>query len=1019
MLNVLVLGPLEIRRDGEAVGVRRGRPRRLLLSLVLRRGGAVPQATLIDQLWADEPPVNAENALQILISYLRKALRGTGLAVDRTPTGYRLVVGPDAVDMWVFEGLVDQVRSPGVCAQDRLDLVTRALALWRGPALSEAVDDPFAQGDIVRLDELRLQAFEARAAALLDLGRHDEALPDLTLLVRENPFREALHGQFALALYRGGRQADALRALEQARDALVDELGLDPSPELQRLEQRILRQDPALAPSPPTRAVAVADAGGQDPSGPDDGPQEDAVTAPARAAGPAPEPDPGPVGSEPAAGGVRPPRALTSLIGFEEQAAAVAGALGVHRVVTLTGPGGAGKSRLAAECATRRGLAWWADLSGASDAAALHEAVTAAVGTARSTDDAAADIARGIGASDALLVLDTCEHLADAAAALARRLLTACSELRVLATSRQPLGVPGELAWPVPPLSLPAPDERRPEAIGASHAVQLFADRARLARPGFQITADNAADVASACLLLDGLPLAIELAANHVAALSPAKIVSLLGDRMRLLGTAGGRRDRHAGLRAAIDWSYELLSAEESLFLDRLSVFAGPFPVEAAAEVAGADLGADGLSVLLSLVRQSLVAVAGEDHFRLLDTIGAYATARLAERPEQRRAARDRHARYFAHFADDADRNIRGPDQAGWLAELRIAGPDLRTALRHCFDAGGDSASLGARTVCSLSWFWSHEGSFEDARGWVDLARAAGPHDPLTNARLRLAAGMHAESVGDLALAEAECRSAAAEFAALGDARGEARSLLHVGTALWASGRLEAAAAAQDRAVGLFRAARHDSGAGLGLVLRARTAVEQDDSASAHDLLADAAHLLDRAGDEHLIGLCLEQRARTYLHDGRSVDAEPLAERGLRIFERVGYAEGAVAALQTLGSARLAAGDGSEAARLLADATRRALDLGHVPAIAEGIDLLAETAAAAADLEAAARLAGHADALRRRTGLTPTKAQQRRRERWEAGLRESLAERWERERARGAGSPTVDLLSAVPTTSAA
>ena len=258
-VNVLVLGPLEIRRngeDGEDVAVRRGRPRRLLLSLLLRRGGAVPQETLIDQLWADEPPVNAENALQILISYLRKSLRGTGLSIDRAPTGYRLVVQPDAVDMQVFERLVDQLRSPGLLVPDRLRLATSAMALWRGPALSEAVDDPFAQGDIVRLDELRLQAFEARTAALLELGRHDEALPDLRQLVRENPFREALHGQLALALYRAGRQADALRALEQARDALVDELGLDPSPELQRLAQRILRQDPALAPVPPDPAAS-------------------------------------------------------------------------------------------------------------------------------------------------------------------------------------------------------------------------------------------------------------------------------------------------------------------------------------------------------------------------------------------------------------------------------------------------------------------------------------------------------------------------------------------------------------------------------------------------------------------------------------------------------------------------------------------------------------------------------------------------------------------------------------------
>jgi tetratricopeptide (TPR) repeat protein len=315
--------------------------------------------------------------------------------------------------------------------------------------------------------------------------------------------------------------------------------------------------------------------------------------------------------------------------------------------------------------------------------------------------------------------------------------------------------------------------------------------------------------------------------------------------------------------------------------------------------------------------------------------------------------------------------------------------------------------------VCSLSWFWSHEGAFEDARRWVELARSFGPHDPLTEARLHLAAGMHAESVGDLRLSEQECRAAAEQFALLGDSRGEARSLLHIGTALWASGRLEQAAAAQDRAVAVFRANRHDSDAGLGLVLRARTALDQDDLVTAEELLEDAEHVLVRAGDPHLVGLCLEQRARTRLRDGRPGDAAQLAERSLEVFERVGYPEGAVAALQTLGSARLATGETGAAADVLAEATRRAIDMAHAPAVAEGMDLLAEAIEASSGAVSAARLLGHADAVRDRSGLALTRAQSRRRGDWEVRVRDALDERWDAERARGAKTPAADLLAAV------
>lgn len=984
-MSVLVLGPLEVWRDGSSLPVRRGRPRRLLLALLLQRGGAVAPETLVDQLWGDEPPANAENALQVLVSYLRRSVGGPGLAVDRTPAGYRLVVDPDDVDMIRFEALV---RTAAAAAPtERLRAATGALALWRGAALAEAADDPFAQGDVARLEELRLQAAELRAGALLDLGRHDEALPDLGQLVRAHPFRERVHGLYALALYRSGRQADALGVLDRARTALADQLGLDPTPELQELTGRILRHDPTLAAATP-------------PSGPP------APVPPAAVPPPSPPVPPAP-------GPADVPAPLTPLIGREADLAGLRSALATHRLVTLTGPGGAGKTRLAVAACEGTDPVWWADLAPVTDAAGVAAVVATAVGTGLATDeDPAGVLARWIGDRSGLLVLDTCERVPDHVARLVLTLAPRCRGLRVLATSRRPLGVPGELAWPVPPLPVPPPEEASPERLAGSPAVRLFVDRAARARPGFALTAGNAADVARICRLLDGLPLAVELAAGHAAALSPAKTAALLTDRLRLSGDGAARPARHADLRATVDWSIGLLTADETAFLDRLSVFAGPFPVEAAVEVAGPGLDTDGLSLLLGLVRQSLVSVAGDDRFRLLDTIRAHAGERLAARPAELRAARDRHARWHAQLAEEGDRALRGAvAQAGWLADLRTAAPDLRAALRHCLGPDGGQPAVGARLARSLAWFWSYEGAFAEARGWIAAALAAGPHDPLLDARLHLAAGMHAESVGDLATAQDACTAALTAFTELGDVRGQARSLLHLGTVHWALGRLGEAAAAQDRAVELFRSVRHDSGAGLGLVQRARTALEMGDPAGAEQLLADARHVLDRSGDEHLVALGQEQLARTRLAAGRPAEAAALARECATAFAALGYPEGVVAATLTLGRAALATGDDAAARGAALAAVRRARDLDHTPATAEGLELLAASLATV-DPGAAARQLGHAGQLRAGGGVPPTPAQAAELAATSARLAAALGDRHGPTLAAGAAARTDALLAA-------
>jgi predicted ATPase/DNA-binding SARP family transcriptional activator len=978
-VDVLVLGPLEVRRDGEPVHVRRGRPRRLLLSLLLQQGGAVAPQTLIDQLWGDQQPVNADNALQLLVSHLRRVLAGTGARIERTAVGYRLVVDPEDVDAFCFERLVRAARA-AVDPGKRFRLAAEASSLWRGAPLSEAADDDFAVADVVRLEELRLSAEELRLEALLALGGHDEALPDLDRAVRAWPYRERFAALHVLALYRAGRQADALAALGAARSVLAADLGLDPGPELRQLEERILRQDPELG--PPVGA-----------------PLPGATTA--SAAAPAP---PGPASA---------PAPLTALVGREEELAAVAHALADHRLVTLTGPGGTGKSRLAAEVArAETGPVWWCDLSGVTAGEQVPRAVATAAGTAGA--DPVQALRCSIGDRPVLLVLDTCEHVLPAVAELTGELTAACPALRVLASSRRPLGLPGEQVRPVPPLPLPG-EGASADDVARSAAVRLFCERAAAVRPAFALDERNAADVARICRLLDGLPLALELAAATAAALSPASIADLLSDRLRLIGGEGGRGDRHAGLRATIGWSYGLLSAEEALFLDRLSVFAGPFAAEVAVEVAGAGLTGDGLELLLRLVGHSLVAVQGIDRFRLLDTVRAFAAERLAARgADEQRALRERHARWYLAFAREADAGIRGADQAGWLADLRLVAPDLRAALTFCLTPPPADPATGAALVWALSWYWSFDGAFAEAGRWIEAALAAGPHDLRTAARLRLASATHAESLGRLGDAERDAAAAAAAFTRLGEPRGEAESLLHVGTTRWVLGDLGGAAVAHEKAAALYRSAGDDAGTGIALVLRARTALEAADPASARRWLAEADGVLLRAGDAHLTALALEQSARCALFEGDLVEAERLASAAARSFEAVGYAEGLVASRLTLGRVRAAEGDAVGAATSYRDAAARAGELAHPAGVAEGLEQLAGLTAASGDPAAAAQLLGHAEGLRRRTGTPRTPLQDRGVRTLTAALDTALGAERERLAAAGRDQALTALLERVP-----
>jgi predicted ATPase/DNA-binding SARP family transcriptional activator len=729
-----MLGPLEVRDGaGSPREVSGTRLRALLILLALRTGRVVPASALIDELWPQRLPADAPNALQALVSRLRRAV-GDPAAVTSGPAGYQLRVERDDIDVFRFERLAARGRaalaaSPGEAA----GLLGQALALWRGEPLPDAAETETGRAAIARLTELRLAATEDRVDAELRLGgsgrrrRSPELVAELEGLLAASPTREPLAALLMRALAADGRRGAALQVYERVRGRLADELGADPSPRLAALHLELLRE------SPP----------------------EDSDGGPA---------DVAPPGNLPAT--------LTSFLGREGDLGEVGTLLYRHRLVTLTGPGGAGKTRLAIEAAravlsgapaadvSLPGGAWLAELAPVADPADVAVTVLSALGvreqalliTRPTHDVAAADGAavNGSAAQDvlerllgalsgrqALLVLDNCEHLIAAAADLADRVLARCPGMRVLATSREPLNITGEALWPVGPLA-------------ESPAMRLFVERAAAVSPGFRLTAENSPAVARICQALDGMPLAIELAAARTRAMTPAQIADRLDQRFRLL-TGGSRTalPRHQTLRAVVDWSWDLLDDTERALLRRLSVFTGGATLEAAEQVCAGFTGAgppvaaeDVLDLLTALADKSLVTVRQTPldgpRYRLLETIREYGRERLADAAETEDVRR-RHGAYFLRFTESGQPHLFGADQLDWLRRLGADADNVHLAIRGAVAAGDRQTAIGL--VGGFGWFWwlrsmKKEGSDLAALALRDAPSAAQAIDALAAGEL-------------------------------------------------------------------------------------------------------------------------------------------------------------------------------------------------------------------------------------------------------------------------------------------
>jgi predicted ATPase/DNA-binding SARP family transcriptional activator len=888
-LEFRILGPLEVcGEDGPPLSLAGPKQRALLAVLLLNRNELVTTDRLIEEVWSGAERQGALRNLQVYVSQLRKLL-GDAQVLQTRAAGYSLVVAPEQLDAARFERLLREGKTAltGGQPEQAAKPLGEALELWRGAPLADLAYEPFAQAEIARLEELRLVALEARTDAELALGHHGDLVGELELLVAEHPLREHLRGQLIVALYRTGRQADALAVYHDARRMLLDELGLEPSPKLKELEAAVLRQDASLSVEPPELR--------------------------ARRHLPAP---------------------ATALVGRAKELAELVAMLHEEspRLLTLTGAGGTGKTRLALQAASdvvdrfADGV-FFVGLGPLSDPRLVPSTIAGRLGIQESAGRPLLEsLKEHLRERRLLLLLDNFEHV-DEAAPVVSELLAEASGLKVLLTSRALLHLYGEHDYPVPPLT-------------EEEAVELFATRARAVRTGFELDGTKP-QVVELCRSLDCLPLAIELAAARSGELSPAEMLDVLPHRLEL--ATRGARDlpaRQQTLRATIEWSYSLLDESEQGLFARLAVFAGGCSLEVAQSVCHADL-----SELASLVEKSLVLETeqpdGEARFGMLETIREYAAERL-EASGEGETVRRRHAEHFLELAEEADPELEaGAEQSIWLERLALEHDNMRAGLAWLASAGEPELEL--RLASALKNFWFLQGHLSEGRRWLEDALARNEAQPKgVRAYALTALGQLIYRLGALEPAKVALEESLDLYRELGDPTGTARAVGELGSVAVFEGDYERAASLYEESAALFRSAGDKMRLASVLANLGAVANIQGNYERGRPLIEEALALHREVGAKDDVAIALHNLGSVALHEGRYSDGAELLHESLELSRDLAYRE--CAAYTLVGMAELAfARDDRERAALLLGAADAAFEELGVPLYGEELDIYERT----------------------------------------------------------------------------
>ncbi len=962
-MEVRILGPLEVEGETGPLSVPTPKERAVLEVLALRGGDVVPTDVLIDALWGIDPPRSAAKSLQSHVSRLRRALPNGAIATE--DNGYRLAVLPEDVDAHRFERLVSAGRQAADGGDPRraIGLLDRGLDLWRGTPLTELADGSLRTGQTVRLEELHLAAAETRVDAHLALGHHEQVVPELEALVADHPLRERFWWQLMLALYRSDRRADALAAFQRLRVLLRDDLGIDPSSEVRGLESRIIREEPDL--------MLVFS---------------------------------GPPSSM--------PKPLSSFVGRVAQRREVDKLLREHRLVTLLGPGGVGKTRLAIAVgqdvlSRMDDGVWWVDATNAEGSGNVAVGLARVLGVAVPPGVTVTDSLRHYLAPRRLLVIvDNAERVAEDVGRWLVDLLEAAPDVTALVTSRVPLRVPGEQRYPVSPLELPDGE------LGVDdecESVRLFLDRLSERRQGAPDEPERAA-VAALCGMADGLPLGIELLASRVGVLDTVELADLLEHRRSelLADRVPGRDERHASLDIVLASTVALLEPPAQELFGRLSVFTGSFDRAAARAVAGSAAG-DGLE---DLVDAALLQVSGASgvirRYRFLETTRAYATSQVD--PSEARDAAARHAEHYRDLVRRAGTAMAGPDEQEWVDRLHLDDANIRTALRWWHEHEPVGVLAFANGIGRAWYVWNDLAETRDALDEM-LTVAEQPEvegDPLDVAWLHARLCWPRFLSGDFAGGMAEAEEAIERFRELDDPTGLAISLGdRAQMTVFAEGDIDTALEFYRPAIQESRRSGSPETTAWILAESAQALIFADRvDEEVDEMLDQAQRALEAAGD--LVGLahvCMDRTLAAYAQ-GDPDAADAWARRGIAHSRAAGHAVYEQVLLLGLGVGAMHRGDQDRSRELFEQSARIAFDTHNLYQLGLPLQAMAARAALTDRPVDSARMWGAAGTL------TPVWPLFRRRyyDELMAPAREALGPRWDDEVAAGAALTVEEML---------